>query len=248
MTGVKPFVVIATPRSGSNWLCTLLDSHPQILCHHELFNPDGVHLAWSLRGTDFKLGGLELQRNHPLALLERAWANTLGFSHVGFKLNVGQSEAVFNTVLDAPEVRKILVYRRNRVRAFVSECIAEASGQWESYPESEPPRAKQAVRVDPDALRAHARRNADYLHAIRQRLQGTGQRALEVAYEDLEEAQTRAQMLDFLGVDPGISLLGGTRRMNPEPLSRLVSNLDELAAAVKGDDLAADLAAEASHD
>ena len=35
------FVILAAPRSGSNLLCTLLDSHPEILCHHEVFNPVG---------------------------------------------------------------------------------------------------------------------------------------------------------------------------------------------------------------
>ena len=35
------FVILAAPRSGSNLLCTLLNSHPEILCHHEVFNPVG---------------------------------------------------------------------------------------------------------------------------------------------------------------------------------------------------------------
>ena len=37
-------------------LCTLLGSHPDVLCHHELFNPTGVYYALELRDTPFDLG------------------------------------------------------------------------------------------------------------------------------------------------------------------------------------------------
>ena len=239
---VNRFVVLATPRSGSNWLCTLLDSHPQVLCHHELFNPDGVHLAWSLRNTDFTLGTLELQRQDPLRLLALAWQSSLGYQSVGFKLNVGQSEAVFSTVLGDPQVRKVVVTRRNRVRAYVSEKIAEASGQWESYPDSAPPRKVARVHVDPDSLKQHARRNADYLASLDQRLKATGAQPFRVFYEDISLGQTQCDLLRFLQVEPEVKLQGSTRRMNPQPLAALVENFDELRDALAGDALEADLA------
>ena len=240
--GINRFVVLATPRSGSNWLCTLLDSHPQVLCHHELFNPDGVHLAWSLRNTDFTLGTLELQQQDPLRLLALAWQQSLGHQSVGFKLNVGQSEAVFAAVLDDPKVRKVLVTRRNRVRAYVSEQIAEASGQWESYPDSSLPRKVARVHVDAGSLKQHARRNADYLASLEQRLKATGQQPFRVFYEDISLGQTQRDLLRFLQVDPEVQLQGSTRRMNPQPLAALVENFDELDETLRGDALEADLA------
>ena len=43
------FVILAVPRTGSNLLCTLLNSHPEILCHHEVFNPQGIFTALTHR-------------------------------------------------------------------------------------------------------------------------------------------------------------------------------------------------------
>lgn len=234
-------MVLATPRSGSNWLCTLLDSHPQVLCHHELFNPDGIHLAWSLRGSDFSLGSPDLQQRDPLQLLQMAWERSLGRQSVGFKLNVGQAEAVFSAVLDDPAVRKVVVTRRNRVRAYVSERIAEASGQWESFPDSAPPARVAGVQVDVEALKQHAARNSEYLDDLEQRLEIAGQQALRVHYEDIGLGQTHRELLRFLQVDPGEPLTGNTRRMNPQPLSALVENFTGLCAALAGDPLEADL-------
>ena len=37
-------------------LCTLLGSHEDVLCHHELFNPRGVFYALELRDGSFDLG------------------------------------------------------------------------------------------------------------------------------------------------------------------------------------------------
>ena len=55
LAGAVRFVVVAVRRAGSNMLCTLLDSHPAILCHHELFNPRGIFYALGLRGAGFAL-------------------------------------------------------------------------------------------------------------------------------------------------------------------------------------------------
>ena len=242
------FVVIATPRSGSNWLCTLLDSHPAILCHHELFNPDGVHLARSLRDTSFNLGTLDFQREQPLELLRRAWAETLGHSHVGFKINIGQSPEVFSAVMDDLSVAKLLVSRKNRIRSYISECIAEDSGQWESYPESRPLPRSVPIRVDVRALEAHAARNFKYLAEIRAQLARRHQKAFEISYESIGHEEAHRNILRYLGADPDIPLEGQTRRMNPEPLRELIANYDDLADDLAGTELFSDLEAKETYE
>ena len=51
------FVVLAVPRVGSNYLCSLLNSHPEILCHHELFHPKGIYLAYGYKDGRLDLDG-----------------------------------------------------------------------------------------------------------------------------------------------------------------------------------------------
>ena len=79
------FVILAAPRTGSNMLCTMLDSHPSILCHHEVYNPKGIRLALSRRNTDFTLGTITERECAPEQFLERIWSEDRGYSCVGFK-------------------------------------------------------------------------------------------------------------------------------------------------------------------
>ena len=43
------FVILAAPRTGSNLLCTLLDAHSRILCHHEILNRAALEAARAWR-------------------------------------------------------------------------------------------------------------------------------------------------------------------------------------------------------
>ena len=231
------FVILATPRCGSNWLCSLLDSHPEILCHHELFNPEGIHLALSQRQGDLNLGDTRQRDLAPLKLLARAWQEDLGHKAVGFKLNRGQSALIQSKVLRDPGIRKIVIRRENRIRSYVSECIAEASGEWESYQGLKISAVSRPIAVDPGALLRHAAANRAYYDSIGAELARTGQEAFAVSYERLAEPEVRRALLCFLEVLPDIALRSGTRRQNPAPLRDLISNFDELALALGDTDL-----------
>ena len=65
------FVILAAPRTGSNLLCTLLNSHPQVLCHHEVFNPGGVFTALDYHGDGLHVDALAQRDADPLAFLDR---------------------------------------------------------------------------------------------------------------------------------------------------------------------------------
>lgn len=235
------FVILATPRCGSNWLCSLLDSHPQILCHHELFNPNGIHVAQSWRVDQRSLSDLNTRKNSPLEVLKQTWQQNAGFYCVGFKLNIEQSPAVFSAVLADPGIRKILIRRRNRIRAFLSEKIAETTGQWESYPESGAPVQASAIEIDLDALHAQITRNDDFYNDIQQRLRKSGQTALPVEYETLAQGDQQRNLLKYLDVHAEEPLQAATRKMNLGSLDEMISNYDQLNKQLQGTDLAQDL-------
>ena len=81
------FVIYAAPRTGSNQLCATLGAHPQVLCHHELFNSGGIHYSLDHRNGEIELGTPEERDRDPLAFVERVWRHSLGRRAVGFKLN-----------------------------------------------------------------------------------------------------------------------------------------------------------------
>jgi hypothetical protein len=241
------FVILAAPRTGSNMLCTLLGSHPDILCHHELFNPGGVFYALKLRDGSFDLGGIVERDRDPLAFLERVWSADLGHSHVGFKMTHRQNETVLDAVLRDVDVRKIVLRRQNRVRTFVSQRISEETGQWEVYREADLVSERPRVHVDVAALRENIAENEGYYGEVERLLEATGQPFVRVSYERLLAGRDgeRTRVLEFLGLPEADRAAATLRirsvRQNPPSLRELITNLAELEDVLAGTGLAADL-------
>jgi len=226
-------------------LCTLLGSHDDILCHHELFNPRGVFYALGLRDSGFDLGGIDERERDPLAFLDRVWAADLGHSQVGFKMTPRQNETVLDAVLRDPGVRKIVLRRENRVRTFVSQQISEDTDQWEVYRDADLVAERPRVHVDVDALRESIAENEAYYDDIERVLEAAGGLYLRVSYERLVAGGERSRLLEFLGLPDAdraaMTLRVSSVRQNPAALRELVTNFAELEDALAGTALAADL-------
>lgn len=243
---VTRFVILAAPRTGSNMLCTLLNSHPDILCHHELFNPDGIYYALDLRESSFTLGTLEERDRDPVAFLDRAWASDQGHACVGFKMTHRQNELVFRTVLEDPAVRKIVLKRKNRLRTFVSRLIAEQTGVWEAYHPSDLPSAPPQVVVRLPDLHQSIAANEQYYQELEEAMQASRQSFLTLTYEELSGNEQRREMLRFLGAigdQPGdLSCLRvESVRQNSRDLRQMIANFAELRDLLRGTDLESEL-------
>jgi LPS sulfotransferase NodH len=237
------FVILAAPRTGSNMLCTLLGSHPQILCHHEIFNPTGIFYALGLRDTSFSLGTSEDRARDPLEFLARIWKAPMDHICVGFKMTHRQNEIVFDTVLNDPLVKKIVLRRKNRLKTYVSWLVAQQTGQWEVYRETDLARHRRKVPVDEAALRQHITENEQYWAHIECVLQTTRQDWVSVVYEKLlEQSDECERILQFLGVPTGLCRLEPKSiRQNPPDLRELICNFDDLDRAWRGTPLHAEL-------
>jgi len=230
------FVIFAVPRTGSNLLCGLLNAHPDILCHHGLFNPGGVHWARDRHGS----GSVADRDRDPVAFLDTVWASGGGARAIGFKMNRDENGEATGALLRDPDVRKILLKRRNRVRTHMSEEIARRTGLWESYDESADA-AIPPLRVEVDDLIQHGHLNAAYYAAFESALEATGQDWLETHYEALSERDEIARILAFLGVEAHSALPATSYKRGPADLGAAVENFDELAGALQGTALMDDL-------
>jgi riboflavin biosynthesis pyrimidine reductase/LPS sulfotransferase NodH len=245
-TALKPeavrFAIIAAPRTGSNMLCTMLNAHPEILCHHEIFNPEGIHFALDHRGGQFDPGTIADRDRYPETFLHRVFEHRCGRNAVGFKINRGQNGVAFRCVLTDPGIKKIILRRRNQVKTFVSELIAERTGQWESYEFSDFSQPSPAVEIDVTRLDEYLAATGDYYADIENRLHSTDQQVLHVTYEDLNSDGEQRRILDFLGVSTSVPpLIPVTRKRNQADLRFLVSNFNELRAGLKNEELVAQL-------
>jgi hypothetical protein len=174
-------------------------------------------------------------------VLDRVWRTTLGHRAVGFKINRDQSESVLRQVLGDRDVRKIIVRRSNRIRTYVSERIAEATGEWESYPGLDIGRRPVRVWVEAEDLRQHVGRNRRFYETAGAILEASGQGALDVRNEDLGDGRTHRSILEYLQVAPDVVLQGATRKQNPAALDRLIENFEALRSALRGTELERDL-------
>src|SRR4051812_26319508 len=106
------FVILTTARTGSTHLASLLDSHPQLVCGHELFNPED------------RYPGLYSQSGIPdvLAYLEHVGRLQPTGTHWGFKLPWGSISA-YPAALDTlaiPSLKVVLLTRRDRIAQYCS--------------------------------------------------------------------------------------------------------------------------------
>lgn len=224
------FVIFAAPRTGSNLLCSLLNSHPEILCHHGLFNPGGIHYALDHRSDGLNLGSVAERDHDPETFLALVWRRTFGNHAIGFKHNRGENEIAMRALLRDRSVRKIILRRHNRIKAFVSERIALQTSEWESYGEC--PDGVTRIHVAANDLLEHIAENDAYYEQLTHELRSSGQVFCEVFYESLAGADC-GRILSFLGCAPA-ELTAGSSKRNSDDLRDLIVNFDELARALRG--------------
>ncbi|CAH9049549.1 hypothetical protein PSECIP111854_00191 [Pseudoalteromonas sp. CIP111854] len=221
------FVILAAPRSGSNMLASMLHSHPDILCHHEIYNPNGLFYALPLRGSHFRLAdSLEHRDKQPLECLKRLWQSSLEHKAVGFKMTHRQNERVFEQVLSDKRVKKILLVRNNQLKVHVSKLIAQQSGVWEEY-SALPPATRCQVKVELEHLESDITFNHAYYQHIRSILSASGQTWCEAEYEALKTASQQMAILQFLAMRE-LPLMAQSRKQTPKDLREVVTNYQEL--------------------
>jgi hypothetical protein len=166
----------------------------------------------------------------------------LGRAAVGFKLCLWQHEPAWRAVLADQSVRKIILRRRNRVKAFVSLLLARQTGEWVVYDDRGAPGARPKVTVDRDLLLENIELHARFYRETEAWLAETGQGYAQLWYEDLFTPD---------GIDPALALLGlegeparpegQTWKLTPTSLRDTVENFDDLSRALRGSDLEAEL-------
>ncbi len=240
------FVILAVPRTGSNLLCTLLNSHPQILCHHEVFNPQGVFTALDYCGQGLTVESLQQRDDDPLGFLDRVWQTGTKTgtedSCVGFKWTRGQNRDVLTSVLEDAGIKKVVLRRRNRIKTYVSERIAQETQQWEVYSRHELTMPRPRIHVDAAELLEHIASNQRFYAELSAALSQPSQPHLEVEYETLFDRSVQHRMFQFLAVPaPEMPPVAASVKQNSSDLRDTIANFAELAAHLPRGELITEL-------
>ncbi len=234
------FVLLASARTGSRFLASLLNSHPHARCFGEIFNPSVVdRIPWTCAGYETTPELLRLRDDDPVTLLERVILSNHppGVRACGFRLFYYHArtppwDAIWPYLRDDRSLEVIHLRRRNEFRKHVSEEVARMTGRWHIVNDAD---AHRRVSLELDIGRC-LRAMDLFPEQERQALAALGPHdTLDVYYEDLLRpgATLMAQVLRFLGLDER-PLHAGTEKQIRQPLSDLISNYGQVREALAG--------------
>lgn len=221
-------------------LVKTLNSIAGVRCHGELLGPnkvrgfeDGVDLehtsAEERRAREQRL--LELRNANPLQFLHDAMCGAeaaTGFKMIYSTLALPQWENAINALLQDDSMRYIHLARRNNLRRYISEEIANSGGPIHSGPGG---RAEVPTQITVDIaafLANNAQVEAEHAAVAARLSEGS---TLNVTYEGLstDTAATLRQVCRFLGVDLGTQeIKPALKKVGAKDLSDTVSNFQEL--------------------
>ncbi len=224
MPHLQRFCVIAQARSGSEYLTTRLNEHPEIACHRELFNRRTVYSA--LTGAHkARLPEIDWRDAHPLEALEQvASLSDEAFPDkrlFGFKLFLNHNQEVRKHVRSDPRYRLVVLERRNKLAQFTSSLIARQTGRWSAFAGKEGAAPVVAVEIDLAELARFVELEQQRYAQFNQRIAGRAG-VLHLNSEDMDARL--AEVLDFLGVDVAPELRVVRTRQNPARLADRIRN------------------------
>jgi glycosyltransferase involved in cell wall biosynthesis/LPS sulfotransferase NodH len=227
------FIIIATPRSGSNFLANTLNSHPEIKCYGEVFNLNA--------DSSFKNKTLEEnkedRRTHPLSFANRLWSESEDKKAAGFKIMTHQSPEIILHVSKDDQIKKIVLIRKNILKQYVSLKIAEKTDIWQKKRGKDERHKKVKVKINiKEFYKWITKINKDYITLLND-LRKNGRNFIVTYYEDItgpKKWESYRKLLKYLNVTEDSALLNeSNEKQNPEDLRLLVSNFKEIKEKLK---------------
>ena len=237
INSLNRFVIFSVARSGTTLLCSRLNSHPEILCHYELFAPNMISYAPNFQkiyGGDREISREDLtsgrigidtvegRERSPESFIVKVWQHNFGHKAVGFKVIRGQNQNAVDLLVRDKNVKKILLLRQNKIRCYISRLIVEKTGVWSiskdgfAYKNGKIQKeeniqiSSKKVTVNVDKFNKWSKEYDRYFEQLRQRLVDTNQSFVELTYEDLigeKSESVNSKLLEFIGVSAQFSAL-----------------------------------------
>ncbi len=232
---MTPFAIIGSQRSGTTFLRRSLNSHPDIVCHGEPFNPDTEGLLEApARGAD--LPGKEGRDADPIGFLDRLMGfHTSGLA--GFKLLLAHSPPVLEAIA-ARGYRLIVLRRENALARYSSvQILAAARGSGQSLIRAEDARAAQVkATFDAAAFEQFVESDLARWKGFATLLERHRPPFLELEYGELVWGDGRERVLDFLGAARR-PLKAWMEKLNSEDIVSRFTNPDTVQAYLSAREL-----------
>jgi LPS sulfotransferase NodH len=231
------FLLVGMMRSGSNFLERQLNMLPDVRCHGELFNPVFVGFSHEAAGRPTGYG-----RDDTNARLadEDAFIDKVDQACdrrvIGLRLFLDHSAAMTSRLLYDPNVAKV-VLSRNLLEAYISLETARETGVWLSTEAAKAP--PKPVKVDINKLVTFALRQSLYYNDVQTVLHQTGQRYLQIDYNEIKNLAKLNEIAGFVGSQHQFDAVAEPiRKQNPGSLEERIFEFPKLLEELKRRQLA----------
>jgi LPS sulfotransferase NodH len=239
------FVLLSTQRTGSTWLVSLLDSHPQIRMYGELFHKASAPLPYGQQDfprfskfRDDVRTGWQRRRPFVTARYLSELFGVAGAEAVGFKL-------MYNQVARLPEVVALLRHHRARVLHLIRENLLDVVISREAllrrgiaHVSQQLPAIETQVTLDPITLQRTLARLELQVAVFRQIARAVDRSSYELSYELLlrDPSKHLAQVAAFLGVpqDGASALSSSLVRASQVPRAARIQNYSAVEQTLRG--------------
>lgn len=243
----RTFVILAMPRTGSQHLCSLVDSHPHCIAHGELFNPVRVGMIRGALSRQLEQYAdrlcPEARTLDPAGFLRFVLGFDRSVAQAGYKHFLDHHQQMMKRLIADHEVLKILLTRENLLASYSSRGIALATGRAHHVRTSKLPVPSETVPFRARAFSRHRRTYENRYREVRSILKQSGSKYLELEYRRLNTSNVRNQLFDFLGVEREYPVLTRLSKINdndiaarftdPDSVLRYLRSIDKLDWAVE---------------
>lgn len=233
------FIIVCAPRTGSNLLQTKLNSHPEIICHSELFNKDGIYFGGK-QGKEYKsVLSIKMRNEYPELFVNTFYNLDVSggpYSAVGFKILDGQNDEVMDSLLDDSGIRKIVLQRDNLLLSYLSFLEMQKTGKANANTIQDiyNSGSELTTAINFDALSAYFIRMNGFFSRIENRLHLSGQPWFPVRYHELHNDVILKSLLSFLKIkDVNVVLSTNLVKLNQRSLVERISNYHEISSRLQ---------------
>jgi len=240
------FVLLASPRTGSNLLGLALAAHPAVVMRGELFHPiEAERKAWFEASLQLPLPLSDYYRDgaDPVAFVEeRVYGGRLPAEKkaAGFKLfykHLRNSATVgfWDWLVANEDIRIIHLHRKGLLEAFVSYAIAERTHEWLQFvgrAGSDAPPAP--LTIDIDKLKGYIDETTRSFEQAQAAFASHPLLTIEYQADVCGQFEETMRGIEkFLGVE-SLPLPQRLQKQSKLPVSEEIANFHELHEALEG--------------
>lgn len=194
---MRRFVILGLPRSGSTYLMTLLNAHPDIQCSGEQFNPYAVVGVETDDDSHEAVLGRDMDPvGHMAAFFAQAEAK--GVACGGFKYMIGHNLKIMAELARDPDITILYIWRENRLAQVSSLFKALRSKKWaQTEPDAY---INEKIHATPRNISQRWHEFTTYDHLVSLWLKGLHNPQFTCEYRDLFKPDFERDICDFLGV------------------------------------------------